>query len=186
MIVASEGVADDADVIEESRQFPERFAVLFDRYSDELYRYAARRLGPELAEDVVAETFLAAFRKRAGYNLEYRDARPWLYGIVGHAIREHRRAERRRHRVLARAEVPAESFDDQSIARIVAERLKPQLAGVLARLSAGERDLLLLIAWADMTYQEAGQALGIPLGTVRSRMHRLRQKIRRSLPEEFA
>lgn len=74
------------------------------------------------------------------------------HGIAGHAIREHRRAEQRHHRALARAEAPPELFDEQSAARVSAEQLRPRLAGVLATLSAGERDLLLLIAWADLTY----------------------------------
>lgn len=184
MTAASEEVADDASVIEESWLVPERFAVLFDRHSDELYRYVVRRLGPGLAEDVVADTFLTAFRKRTRYDVEYRDARPWLYGIASRTIREHRRAERRHNRELANADAPPEPFEDESARRVTAQQLRPRLAGVLAALSAPERDLLLLIAWADLTYEEAARALDIPVGTVRSRMHRLRTKIRRILPEE--
>jgi len=175
--------ADDAGVIEESLTEPERFAVLFDRHSAEIHHYAARRLGGENADDVVAETFLAAFRKRFGYDMTRPDARPWLYGIATNAIREHRRGEMRRNRLLARAPDPgpAESFDDRSAARITAQALQPRLAAVLARLTAEERDLLLLVAWAELSYEEAARALGIPVGTVRSRLHRLRAKVRRGL-----
>lgn len=173
----------DAVVIKESLAEPERFAVIFDRHADELYRYAARRLGPELAEDVVAEVFLTAFRKRASYEVSRLDARPWLYGIATLTIRQHRRAEARRHRLLARSPipVPAEGFEERSSARVSAERLLPELAAAWAQLSSVERDLLSLLAWADLTYEQAAQALGVPVGTVRSRLHRLRAKLRRAL-----
>jgi RNA polymerase sigma factor (sigma-70 family) len=178
----AEGVT-DAILLEQSLQQPERFAAVFDRHNDEIYRYAVRRLGPETAEDVVAETFLTAFRKRGKYDRERPDARPWLYGIATHAIREHRRAEIRRNRALAHSEAhgSVESFDERSASRVTAERLQPKLAAVLARLSAADRDLLLLIAWADLTYEESAQALGVPVGTVRSRLHRIRTKVRRAL-----
>ncbi|MEU5877730.1 RNA polymerase sigma factor [Spirillospora sp. NPDC047279] len=173
----------DAAVVRGSLSRPERFAAVFDRHSDEIYRYVARRLGPETAEDVVAETFLTAFRKRGGYDLDRPDARPWLYGIATNLVRAHRRAEVRRNRALARGHDPAtaESFDERSVARLTAERLQPRLAAALNRLSAGERDLLMLIAWADLTYEEAAHALGVPVGTVRSRLHRVRTKVRRAL-----
>ncbi|GAA2598328.1 RNA polymerase sigma factor [Actinomadura fulvescens] len=173
----------DAALVRESLSRPEAFAAVFDRHSDEVYRYVARRLGPEAAEDIVADTFLTAFRKRGGYDVSRPDARPWLYGIATNLIRTHRRAEVRRNRALARSREPevAESFDERSAARVTAERLQPRLAAVLGRLSTAERDLLLLIAWADLTYEEAAQALGVPMGTVRSRLHRIRKKLRRAL-----
>ncbi|WP_433328415.1 RNA polymerase sigma factor [Spirillospora sp. CA-294931] len=176
-------VESDAALLEESLARPERFALLFDRHSDEIYRYVARRLGPETAEDVVAETFLTAFRKRAGYDTERPDARPWLYGIATHAVREHRRAEVRRNRALAKVnpQGEAEPFDERSDAKLTAQRLQPELAAVLARLSSPERDLLLLVAWAELSYEEAARALGVPVGTVRSRLHRLRKKVRKAL-----
>ncbi|MEU8305154.1 RNA polymerase sigma factor [Actinomadura sp. NPDC048955] len=176
------GKVTDAAVLRESLRQPERFADLFDRHGDEIHRYVARRLGPDMAEDVVAETFLTAFRKRARYDLGRADARPWLYGIATHALREHRRAEARRNRALARAapDRPEESFDERSAARVAAGRLRPELAAALARLSAADRDLLLLIAWAELSYDEAAQALGVPIGTIKSRLHRIRKKLHRA------
>jgi RNA polymerase sigma factor (sigma-70 family) len=174
--------ASDATLIKRSGDEPEMFAALFDRYGDEIHRYAARRLGAQLADDVTAETFLTAFRKRACYDLTRADARPWLYGIATHAVREFRRAEVRRNRALARSEadVAAEPFDERSDARLTARQLAPRLAAVLAKLSAADRDLLLLVAWTDLTYEDAAQALGVPVGTVRSRLHRIRKKVRRA------
>ncbi|GAA4045551.1 RNA polymerase sigma factor [Nonomuraea soli] len=177
---------DDATLIGRSLGEPEMFAQLFDRHADEIFRYAARRLGPELAEDVVGEVFLTAFRRRSGYDTTRPDARPWLYGIATKKIAAHRRAEMRRARAMARlaAERP-DGFDERSAERVTAEQLQPRLARALTRLNAGERDLLLLLAWADLTYEDAALALGVPVGTVRSRLHRLRAKVRRALPEEF-
>lgn len=182
---ADTGEVSDSRSIGASLASPERFAEIFDRHWAEIYRYIARRLGPEAAEDVGAETFTVAFRNRGRYDLARQDARPWLYGIATNLIGQHRRTERRRHELLARTggDASSPSFADASDARVTAERLGPRIASALAGLPADERDLLLLIAWADLTYAEAGEALGVPLGTVRSRLHRIRRKIRREFGE---
>ncbi|MBB6344489.1 RNA polymerase sigma factor [Nonomuraea muscovyensis] len=173
---------DDSVLIERSLSDPESFASLFDRHAEEIHRYAARRLGAELADDVTGEVFLAAFRGRARYDRSWPDSRPWLYGIATKVVAQHRRAERRRNHALSKvsAERPG-TFDERSADRVTAEQLQPKLARALTRLSAAERDLLLLVAWADLTYEEAAVALGVPVGTVRSRLHRLRVKLRRAL-----
>jgi RNA polymerase sigma-70 factor (ECF subfamily) len=177
-----QGDGRDSGAISASLTDPERFADIFHRHWDEIYRYVARRLGPEAAEDVGSETFTVAFRNRGRYDLTRADARPWLYGIATNLIAQHRRAERRRHQVLARADAEwaSASFDDGSDARVTAERLGPRISSVLADLPAADRDLLLLIAWADLTYEQAAEALNVPMGTVRSRLHRVRKKIRRA------
>ncbi|MEU6430508.1 RNA polymerase sigma factor [Microbispora sp. NPDC046973] len=180
----------DAGLIEASLTAPERFAGVFDRHADEIHAYAGRRLGPEHADDVTAETFLVAFRKRHRYDTSRPDARPWLYGIAGNLISGHRRSEVRRLRALARAPRDAGERgaheEERGAERASAAALRPALAAALARLSAAERDLLLLVAWADLSYEEAAEALKIPIGTVRSRLHRVRAKLRRhlDLPEE--
>src|SRR5579862_1178416 len=91
--------ADDAAVIESSQREPERFAVLFDRHAPHIHRYLARRAGREVADDLVAETFLTAFAKRDRYDLSYTDARPWLYGIATNLVGRHRRDEVRQYRI---------------------------------------------------------------------------------------
>ncbi|WP_226899239.1 RNA polymerase sigma factor [Nonomuraea phyllanthi] len=173
---------DDSTLIGQSLGSPESFAALFDRHADEIHRYAARRLGPEMADDVTGEVFLVAFRGRARYDRSWPDARPWLYGIATRIVAQHRRAERRRTAAMARVGVERPGgFDERSAERVTAEQLQPRLARALTRLNAGERDLLLLVAWADLTYEDAALALGVPVGTVRSRLHRLRVKMRRAL-----
>ncbi|MEU7884797.1 RNA polymerase sigma factor [Microbispora bryophytorum] len=175
----------DAVLIEASLTAPERFAGVFDRHADEIHAYAGRRLGPEHADDVTAETFLVAFRKRHRYDTSRPDARPWLYGIAGNLISGHRRSEVRRLRALARTPRDVDERglheEERGAERASAAALRPVLAAALARLSAAERELLLLVAWADLSYEEAAEALKIPIGTVRSRLHRVRAKLRRHL-----
>ena len=175
--------ATDAEVIAQSQADPERFAAIFDRHADEIFRYAARRAGGQAAADVVSEVFLAAFRNRGRYDQGRADARPWLYGITTKVISQHLRVEGRRARLLAvtplsrPAEVPVEEISD----RIAAEQLRPVMLGVLSGLSPADRELVLLVAWAELSYQQVAQALEIPVGTVRSRLHRVRAKVRRAI-----
>ncbi|MGY6023371.1 RNA polymerase sigma factor [Streptomyces spinosirectus] len=175
----------DASVVERSWSEPDVFAVLFSRYADDIHRYAARRLGAEAADDLMAETFVIAFQRRRGYDLSRPHARPWLYGIVTNLVGQHRRAEARRLKALARAAgaSPAEGepLEDRVAARVSAEHSRARLAAALAGLPARHRDVLLLIAWGDLDYAEAAQALGVPVGTVRSRLHRARAKLRQAL-----
>jgi RNA polymerase sigma-70 factor (ECF subfamily) len=175
--------ADDATVIAQSWHEPEKFAELYDRHAAFIHRYVSRRLGDGMADDVVAETFLAAFRWRRRYDLDQANALPWLYGIAANMIGKHRRAEMRRLRMLARtgAEPAAEGYADRIDSRVSAATVQRDLIKALAGLSAGEREVLLLIACADLTYEETAAALGIPLGTVRSRLNRARKRVREAL-----
>jgi Sigma-70 region 2 len=79
----------DADIVRASIGDPGRFGELFDRYADDIVRYASARLGSNLAEDVTAETFLAAFHARGRYDQSRESARPWLYGIAIRQIGKH-------------------------------------------------------------------------------------------------
>jgi RNA polymerase sigma-70 factor (ECF subfamily) len=174
---------DDAAVIGRSRDEPEHFAVLFRRYAPEVQRYVRRRIGADAADDVVAETFLAAFGQRDGYDPGRGSARPWLYGIATNLIGRHRRSEIQQYRMLARTgrDPVAEPFTDRVDAAVSAAGSRGQLAAALARLPAAHRDTLLLVVWGDLSYAEAAAALGVPTGTVRSRMNRARAGLRRSL-----
>src|SRR5580692_7904242 len=175
--------ADDATVIELSRHEPEQFTVLFRRHAPHIQRYVIRRLGADAADDIVAETFLLAFRQRDRYDLARTDARPWLYGIATNLIGRHHRAETRLYRALARtgADPVTASFTDRSDDRVTAGAASRRLAAALAALPAAYRDTLLLVAWGDLSYEETADALGIPTGTVRSRLNRARAVLRRKL-----
>ncbi|MER5180645.1 sigma-70 family RNA polymerase sigma factor [Streptomyces sp. NPDC002896] len=177
---ATPKVQDDADVVAQSLEQPELFAQLYDRYAADIHRYAARRLGDAAADDITADTFLTAFRIRARYDRARPNARPWLYGIAGNLIGKHRRAEVRALKAMARTghDSVAATWVEDTEDRVDAQA---PLAGALASLAAGDRHVLLLVAWADLTYPEVAEALGIPVGTVRSRLNRARRKVRTAL-----
>ena len=173
----------DAALISESLHRPEAFAALYDRHAAGIHRFAARRLGDHAADDVVAETFLAAFRLRERYDLHRTDARPWLYGIASRVVGRQRRSEVRMWRAISRSGVDpytdadAGSIDD----RLAAAGAQRALGAALAALSADDRQVLLLVAWAELSYEEVATALEIPIGTVRSRLNRARRQVRAEL-----
>jgi RNA polymerase sigma factor (sigma-70 family) len=174
---------DDAAVIRLSLAEPEYFEVLFQRHAPSIQRYVVRRLGADAADDIVSETFLLAFRQRAGYDTTRGDALPWLYGIATHLLSRHRRNEIRLYKALARTGTDPVTvpFTDRVDERVTATAASRRLASALAGLSAAYRDALLLVAWGGLSYEETATALGIPVGTVRSRISRARADLRRTL-----
>jgi RNA polymerase sigma factor (sigma-70 family) len=181
-------VIDDASVIARSLRDPEAFSVLFSRHGSRIQRYVTRRIGPDAAEDVVAETFLLAFRQRDRYDLAHASALPWLYGIATNLTGRYRRDEIRSYNAVARAgaDPVTEPFTDRVDAAVTASAAHRALAAALAALAPRYRDPLLLVAWGDLSYEETALALGVPVGTVRSRLHRARARLRQQLPEEFS
>lgn len=185
--LAGPATRSDAAIIERSMAVPECFAGIFDRHADGIYRYAARRLGQQEAADVMSEVFLVAFRNRGRYDTGRDDAMPWLYGIAVNVISQHQRAQRRHARVLAAVPGAAATdvVADEVIDRVDAAQLHPRIMQVIGELSGSDRELVLLVAWAGLSYEQAAQALDIPLGTVRSRLHRIRAKLRRAVGPNF-
>ena len=170
----------DAELITRSVDEPEQFAVLFDRHAAAVHRYLGRRVG-ELADDLLSEVFLIAFRRRAAWRAVHVEVRPWLFGIATHVVHGHLRAERRRYRLLARTapEPHAEPPDTEELsARLAAEGLRASLSAALAALKPADRDVLLLFAWGQLSYEEIAAVLDVPIGTVRSRLHRARRQTR--------
>jgi RNA polymerase sigma factor (sigma-70 family) len=177
---------DDAQIIEGSLRHPERFAAIFDRHAVPIQRYLTRRLGRQIADDLVAETFLTAFRTRERYDLARPDARPWLYGIATNLAAQHQRAELREYRLRASIghEPAPAGHAEQVAAQVTAQAMHRLLATALAALGAGDREVLLLIAWEGLSYDETARALDIPIGTVRSRLSRARRQVRAALTRE--
>lgn len=180
------GEATDAEVIRASWQSPDWFGTLYDRYVGVLYGYACLRVGQGSAEDVVADTFLAAFAQRHGYDLTRGSARPWLFGILTNKIAERGRTEKIHYRAYARAwqNPVVDGIADRVADQVTAQAQRGRLAAALCRLNAADRHVLLLVAWGQLSYDEVAQALGIPPGTVASRLNRARRKVRAALDNE--
>ncbi|MEU5868122.1 MULTISPECIES: RNA polymerase sigma factor [unclassified Nonomuraea] len=179
---------EDEQVIGESLRLPERFGVLYDRYFPEIHRYVAGRLGTQAADDLTAEIFLAAFHGRAGFDSGRGVVRGWLYGIATNVVAQHRRSELRRLQAMQRApegiltgEQAEDGHEDLVAGRLAAAGVKDDLVAALQAMPEADRDVLLLLALADLSYQEIGQALDIPSGTVGSRLNRIRRKLRAAL-----
>ncbi|MCB0879042.1 MAG: RNA polymerase sigma factor [Thermoleophilia bacterium] len=171
----------DAEYIRESIDQPEAFRNVFQRHHDRIRRYVVSRVGPQSADDVVSETFVAAFQARDRFNPDRStDAAPWLLGIATNVIARHRASERRWlsqcSSELQTLDV-AESFEDDSDARTDASRSKVSLALAIRRLPSREREPLLLHISGDLSYDQISAALGIPAGTVASRINRGRTRL---------
>jgi RNA polymerase sigma-70 factor (ECF subfamily) len=157
----------DAELIRRSQDEPEAFGVVFDRHVGTVHAFAQRRVGRDLAEEVTAETFARGFAARGRYDAQHPAALPWLLGIASNVMRRHWRAERRRLDAYARA--AGQERHDAAPPEVDGAVLR-----AVARLPRRQREVLLLAAWADLTYAEIAHALGLPVGTVRSRLARAR------------
>ncbi|WOH19134.1 RNA polymerase sigma factor [Paenarthrobacter sp. GOM3] len=176
----------DSDIIRRSRDSPSAFGELYDKHASIIYRYAARRAGDFAADDVTSETFLVAWEQLETYDLDRDDARPWLFGIATNLLRRHHRAEAKMLKSAGKA-ASREALSDDSdriAAQVDAAAATASIASTLKNMAAIDRETLLLYAWADLTYEGIATAMGVPLGTVRSRLNRARQTLRSQLSLE--
>jgi RNA polymerase sigma-70 factor (ECF subfamily) len=168
----------DASVIARSASRPEAFGAIFDRHFTAIHAYLSRRVGQSRADDLAASTFTVAFERRHSFRDEADSARPWLFGIATNLLRNERRSEWRTLRVLTR-------LDARPVAEPVgATGIDPLLAALLSQMEADQRDVLLLYAWGELSYDEIAASLGIPVGTVRSRLARAREHLRRTMADD--
>jgi RNA polymerase sigma-70 factor (ECF subfamily) len=163
---------------------PELFTIIFDRHYRAVYGYLSRRVGPAIADDLSAETFVRAFERRASYDRAADRALPWLLGIALNLLAHHRRSEARHFRALAASGRLNATEDEGHAAAGIDPRTTLQLIAGLEQLDDYDREALLLYAWGDLKYQEIAQVLGIPVGTVRSRLNRARRKIRQAIESQ--
>jgi RNA polymerase sigma factor (sigma-70 family) len=174
----------DAELVLRSRAEPELFSTLFDRHFALVHRYLAARVGRAVADDLAAETFTIAFARRGDFRAEAPTARPWLFGIATNLVRNHQRSLARARladaREAAQAVQPMEEAE-LGIARADATADARVVVQALAVLDADQRDALLLFAWAELSYEEIARSLSIPIGTVRSRIARGRERLAREL-----
>ncbi|MEV7521332.1 RNA polymerase sigma factor [Streptomyces sp. NPDC091371] len=167
---------------------PEAFRELFRDHSPLVYRHAVRVTGDwAMAQDVVSLTFLEAWRLRDRLRDEGDSPRPWLMGIATNVLRNMTRAARRHERALSR--MPARDalpdFAEELVGRIAdAEQIKAAHTA-LAQLRRAEREVFTLCVWSGLGYAEAAEALGVPVGTVRSRLARARTRLRKLAAKEL-
>lgn len=156
------------------------FEALFERHARAIYNYGFHRLGDwSAAEDFVSVVFLEAWRRREK-ELEPGKVLPWLFGIATNVLRNQRRSERRFAAALARVPGADENsgFADDVNERLDDERKMKRALQLLSRLPKRERDVFVLCSWSGLSYEEASFALGVPVGTVRSRLSRARNRLR--------
>jgi RNA polymerase sigma-70 factor (ECF subfamily) len=157
------------------------FGQAFDEHATAIYRYAVRADGThDGADDVVSLTFLEAWRIRATVRPDGDSLRPWLLGIATNVLRNRRRAARR-HRAAMLRLPPADSFPDfadEVVSRLHDAEQLAAAAAALRRLRRTEREVFLLCVWSQLDYAAAAEALGVPIGTVRSRLSRARSRLR--------
>ncbi|WP_433433190.1 RNA polymerase sigma factor [Nonomuraea sp. CA-141351] len=179
------GTISDEALVKLSRRTPERFGEIYDRYVSEIHAYLGRRLDRQAADDLTAEVFLAAFKKRETFDPQRGQVRPWLYGFAGNVIALHRRTEVRRLAALQRSadahEGSEHGHEERVVTRLDAVSAQGRLAAELRALPDGDRDVLLLSALGELSHEEVAQALDIPYGTVGSRLSRVRRKLRAAL-----
>jgi RNA polymerase sigma-70 factor (ECF subfamily) len=169
----------DAQAIARSLAEPDAFVVVFERHFSLIHRYVRVRAGETDADDLAAQTFEIAFRRRRDYDDSREDARPWLFGIAIKLLSEHGRRRRRSLSAFARL-LARDARGAQDVAESSGDGA-PDLRRALTSVREQDRDLLFLHACLDLTYDECAVALGIPVGTVRSRLHRVRERLRRDL-----
>lgn len=166
---------------------PDALATLFDRHADRIYNHCFRLVGDWAeAEDATAATFLEVWRHRTRVVAHDGSALPWLYGVATNVCRNVCRRRRRHLRAVAALPLHGDSPDhaDDVTHRLASEaRMREVLAAVDA-LPRRERDVLGLVAWSGLTYEQAAAALDIPVGTVRSRLSRARARLAELAPDD--
>ena len=159
----------------------EAFGELFERHADRVYAHCFTRTGSwSMAEDLTSVVFLEAWRRREEVRFSGDSALPWLLGVANNATRNAQRTLRRHNLLLAKLPPAGEEADiaADAAARVDQERLAQHLLCAMGGLKQSEREVLALCDWAGLSYSEAAVAMGVPEGTVRSRLSRARQRLR--------
>ncbi len=151
---------------------PALFGSVFERHRVAVRRYVVRRVGVTDGEDLAAEVFVRAFRSRGRFRPEYSSALPWLMGLANNVIGDHRRIERRRLATMERLASEASEHAESRDAGLGLEVIQ-----ALRALPVTHRDTLLLMVWGELSRDEVAAALGVPIGTVNSRIARARKRL---------
>lgn len=174
------GDVDDESLWARAHDSPTAFGELYERHADSVYNHCFRRTGSwSIAQDLTSTVFLDAWRRRREVRLVGDSILPWLLAVANNAIRNSARSRRRYLRLLERlpAEDKVADHSEDAVARIDSERRMQRVLVAFGHLTAAEQDVLSLCGWAGLSYEDAAAALGIPVGTVRSRLSRSREKL---------
>lgn len=175
----------DAEIIRRSAVEPAAFGSIFDRHFDAIVAFCVRRAGRPAGEDVAGEVFRWAFEHRDRFDGAHDSARPWLFGIAHNLVREATRRTGRQRLAYARLDARSTSDDTELESKVAvavdAARDLAAVAAVLRDQAPDDVDALLLFAWEQLTYAEIATALDVPVGTVRSRIHRVRRNLEDAL-----
>lgn len=169
----------DAEQVTGSLEDPRQFEEFVVAHGERVHAYLGRRTAGH-ADDLLSEVWLAAFAARRSYDPDRGEVVGWLFGIARNVLLAHLRAERRRSaRDRDAIHLSSDQMEEWAAVdeRLDAADSAPALRAALAGLPAEEREVLLLVAWEQLTPTEAAVALGIPPGTARSRLHRARGRI---------
>ena len=159
----------------------EAFGRIFDRHAKTVYNHLFRRTADwSEAEDLTSTVFMHAWRRRAETVLDRDSALPWLLGIanglMSNTRRRLRRAEALLHRLVSRDE-PVGDHADLVAGLVDDERRMSEIHRALARLPRHEYEVVELCVWSGLDQQAAAVALGVAVGTVKSRLHRARRRL---------
>lgn len=176
----------DAEILARASRQPELFGIVFDRHFATIHRYLERRVGRDGADELSGDVFRIAFEQRSRFRPVHESALPWLYGLATNLVLKRWRGEKRHLRAVRRL-APGSRGDgddfDGADSRISAQAVRARLLDALARLPESDRDVVVLVAWEDLSYEEVAAALEIPVGTVRSRLNRARRALREPLSD---
>jgi len=180
MRIQLQGGEPDAAAIASSLARPERFAAIFDRHYTAVHRYIARRVPRDQVEDLASLAFVVAFERRQSFRSTSTSALPWLLGIATNLVHERARQTRRDTDVVV---LLVAARDPEGDGMASEPGLPQALHDALSSLDRSQLDVLLLYAWEELSYEEIADALGVPIGTVRSRLSRARERLRSRLEE---
>lgn len=174
----------DAELMRSSIAHPHAFEEIYHRHHTRIYTYLARRVGTDDAVDLASEAFTIAFRKRDEFAAA--DAAPWLFGIARNLARTRARSLGRERRAYARLDRAHSSFpgDDEDAARLNANGRMTAIQRALRQLRHRDREIFLLLSLGELTYAEIAEAMGTPIGTVRSSLSRTRKRLTTLIGED--
>jgi RNA polymerase sigma factor (sigma-70 family) len=180
--------ASDRELVDGLRSGDSRaLGDLFDRHADRIYSYCFRRTASwAMAEDATSTVFLEAWRSRERAQAYGDEALPWLYGIATNVCRNLTRSQRRHAAAVRRLPRPPDGPDhaDDVGGRVDSERTMARIAEEMAALPERDREVIALVVWSGLSYEQAARALGVPVGTVRSRLARARARLGAALTTE--